>query len=951
MKKLLIPIILLTLSVSAQIITSDPVYPTENDSIIIYYDATLGDGGLKGYTGDVYTHTGVTINGGRWQHVIESWGNDDTQPKLIRTSTDRYKLVIGNPHEFYGVSTADKITELCFVFRSAGSDGPTGRDVGGDDIFYALYEPGLTVFFEEPVVDLSFDNPQRSPVFQEQGDTLNIIGKTAALGTQIQTISLIFDENILSQVSDSVLDYQLPVSYLDVGQNLLQLVAIDTAGSSDTSSIYIMVNPSMTYSPLPVAVQPGINILNDQSVVLTLFAPYKDFVYVIGDFNDWTPDTSYYMNCYYVSDDSVVYWLQIDQLDPTTEYGFQYLIDGELRIADPYTRKILDPWNDRYISSTTYSNLKSYPDGKTKEAAAVFQTVQPEYANEITDFNKPLKQDLVIYELLIRDFVARHDYQTMIDTLNYLENLGINAIELMPVSEFEGNSSWGYNPSFHFALDKYYGPPEDFKQFVDECHNRGIAVIMDMVLNHVYGQSPLVRMYWNATLNRPAANNPWFNEESPNPVFSWGSDFDHESKHTQYYVDRVCKYWMTEFKIDGFRFDFTKGFTNTPGDGGAYDAKRINILQRIANEIWKVDDDAYIILEHFAANDEEQILADYGLMLWGNSNWNYAQSAMGYSSDSDFSWGYFKTRNWTKPHLVTYMESHDEERLMYKNLTYGNAAGDYDIQNPEIALRRMKIVNAFFLTLPGPKMIWQFGELGYDISIDDPCRVCEKPFLWQYNEDVIRQSLYKTIAALLKLRSENAVFTNPGTNVTMSVSGNGKRIGMNGTPNVVIIGNFGVSSLSIAPNFQHVGNWFDFFSGDSLYFESTSDPIELAQGEFHIFTDTRLETPEAGIINNIDDDISSLPKHFALYPNYPNPFNATTKLCYDLEKQSNVRIKIFDLSGREVYSELRTSQPAGSYIFNWDGKSRDGRGLHSGIYFFLLQRDTDRIVRKLTLLK
>ncbi|NOZ04318.1 MAG: hypothetical protein GXO92_06915 [FCB group bacterium] len=101
----------------------------------------------------------------------------------------------------------------------------------------------------------------------------------------------------------------------------------------------------------------------------------------------------------------------------------------------------------------------------------------------------------MIYELLVRDFIDRHDYQTLIDTLDYLEKLGINAIELMPINEFEGNSSWGYNPSFYFAPDKYYGTRQDLKLFIDECHRRGIAVIMDIVLNHTYGQSPLVSGY------------------------------------------------------------------------------------------------------------------------------------------------------------------------------------------------------------------------------------------------------------------------------------------------------------------------------------------------------------------------------------------------------------------------------------------------------------------------
>ena len=157
----------------------------------------------------------------------------------------------------------------------------------------------------------------------------------------------------------------------------------------------------------------------------------------------------------------------------------------------------------------------------------------------------------------------------------------------------------------------------------------------------------------------------------------------------------------------------------------------------MTDQIWDIDTTIYIILEHFAENSEEINLANYGMLLWGNSQYSYAEASMGYhtNSKSDFSWGYYGSRGWNKPHLVTYFESHDEERLMYKNLTWGNNAGDYNIKELHTAINRVKAIGAFFFTIPGPKMIWQFGELGYDNSIDDPCRLCEKPILWDYFED------------------------------------------------------------------------------------------------------------------------------------------------------------------------------------------------------------------------
>ena len=333
----------------------------------------------------------------------------------------------------------------------------------------------------------------------------------------------------------------------------------------------------------------------------------------------------------------------------------------------------------------------------------------------------------------MRDWSANGDINTVTDSINYFKELGVNVIELMPFNEFEGNDSWGYNPSFYFAPDKAYGTENDYKAFVDACHQNGIAVFMDMVLNHSFGQSPFARMYLDDGM--PAANNPWYNREHNmlEPEAQWGYDFNHESTETQLLVDSINEFWLTEFKIDGFRFDFTKGFTNTSypvGDwASAYDQSRIDILTRMADEIWKVKSDAVVSFEHLSDNSEEKVLADYGILLWGNHNYNFNQATMGYD-DSDFSWASYQERGWDNPHVINYMESHDEERIMYENLAYGNSSGDYDVTDLATALERTGAAAVFLISIPGPKMIWQFGELGYDVSIDENGRTGRKPIKW-----------------------------------------------------------------------------------------------------------------------------------------------------------------------------------------------------------------------------
>jgi len=449
-KFLLFILIFFSIKLFPQIVITVPEFPTEDDSITIYFDATQpGAEELLNYTGTLYAHTGVSSTAGIWQHVIGHWGNNTEQPALIRDSSNHYHLNIGYPREFYNVTDpSEHIQALDFVFRSADATHQTRPD-----IFVDVYEPGLNLIINSPEVDLEYGNPLRSPAFCNPNDTINISITCVEIGTLTSSIKLYIDGNLTAQSGSNELSYQFFASNYTVGARMVTVVASDTSDITDTVAFAIMINPPVTELPLPAGNVHGINYTGSSSVTLALYAPYKEFVYVIGDFNDWKVDTSYYMYKDEVTPDSVIWWYTINNLTPGEEYSFQYLVDGKIRIGDPYTEKVLDPDNDPYISDTTYPDLKPYPYGKTSQIVSEFQTDQQPYQWQITNFEKPQKTDLIIYELLVRDFTSTHNYKTLKDTLGYLKRLGINAVELMPVMEFEGNESWGYNPSFHNALD------------------------------------------------------------------------------------------------------------------------------------------------------------------------------------------------------------------------------------------------------------------------------------------------------------------------------------------------------------------------------------------------------------------------------------------------------------------------------------------------------------------
>lgn len=907
------------------------------------------------------TFLGVESTNG-WSGWFDNTGTGQSQTGTIAEGT------INVIEEWGTIPDSIFITLATYITNDGGSltgQTPSGNGNGNlDSNEFAKFNliSGITAVLYSPPVNASFGDPQRAPYFINRGDSVYTAGTYVTSIEPLDSLYLYFDEILVEQTDQDTISKIFYTDTISRDMHQIMMIAKGTSGIRDTAFNYIMLKPAIHNASSPAGIEDGINYNSNTSVTLSLFAPEKKFVYLIGDFNDWKIDSLYIMNRDSVSNDSVHWWITLTGLTAGEEYAFQYLVDGDIRIADPYTDKVLDPWNDfAIINSGVYPGLKSYPIGKTVEPVSVFQTDRTPFTWIYSDtFSRPEQHKLVIYELLVRDYVSNHDYSTLKDTLDYLQGLGINAIELMPVSEFEGNNfGWGYDPSFYFAVDKYYGPADDLKYFIDECHSRGIAVIMDIVLNHSMGQSPLVRLYWDEVNNRPAANNPWYNVISPNPTYFWGYDFDHQSQATRIFVDRVNKYWLTEYKFDGFRFDFTKGFTNTPGDGWYYDPARINILKRMAYQIWETDSTAYVILEHLTENAEEKELAEYnqGMLLWGNLNYAYNEATMGYhdNNKSDFSWGYYGNRNWNQPGLVTYMESHDEERLMYKNITYGNSSGNYSTQDTSTALNRIKLAAAFFLTYPGPKMMWQFQELGYDYSIDYNGRIGEKPIRWDYYDQINRLNLYKTFAALTKLRWENEVFTDPQTNVDMWVTDiNGrKRIKLtHSSMNVVIIGNFGVENRDINPDFHATGWWYDYFSGDSINVINTTDNIALRPGEFHIYTDYRLDPPEQGILNSIEpENPLSIVDNFELMQNFPNPFNPITNIQYILPIKENVQLDIFNLVGEKIVTLVDKNQLPGRYSIQWDGRNNYGNRVSSGIYYYRLKAGEFQQTNKMIFIK
>ncbi|WP_400191374.1 alpha-amylase family glycosyl hydrolase [Hymenobacter sp. B81] len=919
-----------TVAAQAQVVRTQPVFFRETDPVTIIFDASQGNGALAGFAGPVYIWTGVVTDRSttnvQWRHVKSTnFNQGDPAAQMTSLGNNRWSITLTpNVRAFYNVPANETVLRLAMIFKNA-SGSLVGRGDGGSDIFVDVFQGGYAVRLTTPP---SGGNPQ----FVAAGSTVSITGE-ASNTSSLLSLSL-NGTQVAQQANASSITAN--VTFTQQGRNVVRLLGASPSLSASDSLIFI-VRPPVTTAALPAGTKDGVTYLpGNTSVRLKLTAPGKNFVYVLGEFNNWQVDQAYYMKR---TADGNDWWVDIPGLTPGQEYAYQFLVDGQLRVADPYSEKILDPNNDRFIPAVTYPNLKPYPAGQTG-IVSVLQTNQAPYQWTTTGYQRPKKTDLIIYELHLRDFIARHDYQTLVDTLGYLQRLGVNAIELLPVNEFEGNDSWGYNPSFHFAPDKYYGPKNELKRLIDECHRRGIAVILDVVLNHSFGQSPMVQMYFDG--NKPTPQSPWFNPDATHP-FNVGYDFNHESPFTKYYSKRVMEHWLQEYRVDGYRFDLSKGFTqrNNPNDvgaWGAFDQSRINIWLDYQTTMRAVDPTAFIILEHFADGNEEKVLADSGLMIWGNLHGAYTEAIKGFANNSNIIGGSYQNRNFQEPNLVTYAESHDEERLLVSALTAGNTANPaHNVRNLNTALQRAEMVAAFLVTVPGPKMIWQFGELGYDVSINVNGRTGAKPIRWNYYDSLARRRVFNTYASLNALRVNEPAFESRNFNINGRQAIKTIRI-TDPSMNVVVVGNFGVVGDSVWPNFHSTGKWYNYLRGDSMVVTNLNQRYALAPGEYAVYTSKRVAQPGVVTAARPQRQAAALQLSVA-----PNPATSRAAVHFVLPTASAVQVSLLDVRGRQLRSaSLPGRQPAGAVQV-----PLQLAGLAPGVYLVQVQTSSGLAVTRL----
>ncbi len=650
--------------------------------------------------------------------------------------------------------------------------------------------------------------------------------------------------------------------------------------------------------PQPTGPDFGYTDLPDAGGIVKLLAPLRSEAYVLGTFNDFQVQERYKMT---PLPDGSGFEYELPASITDEDFAYQYVVDGSRAFADPFSDLVLDPPNDVEIEENTFPGIPTFDNLNGK--ASWVRRRDFDWRND--DTARQPAERLVIYELLVRDFVAAHDFQTVLDSLDYLANLGITAIELMPVNEFEFNNSWGYNPIFHGAIDKYYGTPESLKRLIDAAHGRGIRVLFDVVYNHAFSQNPWVGLYRAETDASPDGAGPFFNRQARHP-FNVGVDFNHESPYTKLYVGQTLRKIFTEYHIDGVRFDLTKGFTQrfsaNNEELSVFDQGRVDILKGYADSIRSVKPDALIILEHFGSNAEETVLKDDGLYLWGGADFQFAQNVMGYEEESDLYSVTPQSRGWDRG-LVGYMESHDQQRQRYKALEFGNANedGSYSTRDSIESLARMEATTVMLYTGPGTRMLWQFGELGYPVPLLDETRTDRKPILWELFQQPANRQLYDVTAAMIKLRTIYPVFTEGEGDFEAGLNGGLTKSLTLTHPelDVVAIANFDVVPQTIGASFLGPGTYYDYFTGESFEIAGTGEDFPLAPGDYRLLTSERLPSPE--MLSSTGSRPPLRPLNTIVEVNvYPNPTRGTVKITVSDGSVGRLSVELFNSVGQLV---------------------------------------------------
>ncbi len=474
----------------------------------------------------------------------------------------------------------------------------------------------------------------------------------------------------------------------------------DDANLTDTAP-----QPTRTQAPEPLP-YPGAVVQGRDHATFTLYAPGKGRASVIGSFNDWDP------RAHPMEEIAPGLWSTRLRLDPG-EHHYQFHVDDK-SIGDPYARRLA-------------------PGSDDPPHAVLYLGEKPRYTWRNDSWDRPKLTDTIIYELHVADFSDEGTFNAVTERLSYFQDLGVNAIELMPVAESELEDGWGYQPNYFFACRRKYGTPEDLKRLIDEAHGAGIAVLLDIVLGHSGHQHPFNQLY-------EFVDSPWYGRGIGEENRYGLPSFDYRKPPTQAFMRDVQRYWLDEFHIDGLRYDYARTI-GIDGDDG---------LPRLVRDAREARGDAWLIAEYLP--EDPSIIPRCGFDAAWRLQVSHGLKGLARKPDSPResfeaivhglnprTHGYGAASQ-----VINYLENHDENRLIHDLEAEG--------WKPDAARRRAAMIGTALLTAPGVPLIYQGQELGAATS---PKPNERNPMLWHEADTEAGRGMFNHYARLIRLRREH----------------------------------------------------------------------------------------------------------------------------------------------------------------------------------------------------
>ena len=721
-----------------------------------------------------------------------------------------------------------------------------------------------------------------------------------------------------------ILDYSLSPGIPQ--SSYVRLVAVTSQGDS---IVFERGGYTAIMRAIPSWAQHGVTLpseLSGDSTTFRIRVPGKDIVFVhvapVGQNPALSPGIPMYRN---PGGDN--WWVNV-KLDPGVTYEYIYeLNEAGTRIYDPWGR-----WN-----GTQGSRFSLGPEGLTAD----------DYVWSSLTYVRPPLNRLLVYELNVAELAGGYyglqagepTFRDLSTLMGYFDSLGINAIELMPVTDYgvvgRSGFSWGYDNNSWFALEPGYGDPLDFKVLVDSAHAHGIAVILDVVFNHMNDTGPLWQMAPDVNVNPyfKSCSDLRYNEDN----LCFFQDADHWMAETQEIVYAAIKMWVDEYRIDGFRYDYTQGIGWNTADP----------TKGILGWANKIDADyggaVYQIVEHLP---ESPALLYYS---GATSGWHDSfrdkvfdearfrnvplteiQNLvldLGAFPGNDTPSSPFAYADRTGP--VNATVTHDEQSLIYEMTTYQSVP-------LEEALVRDRLYATFMFTSVGIPMLWQGMEFSAPRGWQDGGqKLSYRPVEWYLLPTARGQTHYAYYQALIRQR-----YFNPALN-----RGVLRRLGQYPSQRGLVWGfedTLGVARVMAVANLSGTdqvlrsvpwlapGTWYSIFDQSPFLAASTTiDSIVVPAYTALVYANV----PDS-VLLPVGGPNEGPPPAFRLEQNFPNPFNPSTTIRYSLPSGGRVGLVIYDLLGREVSRLVDREEAEGIHQVTWNGRDRGGNRLASGVYVY-----------------